>query len=59
MKKACKKDDVYTYWKNKAHVCGSGIFTGVCPAVRFEVGALGVHFVAAGEVAAVNSPLFQ
>lgn len=33
--------------------------TGVCPAVCFEVGALGVHFVAAIEVAAVNSPLFQ
>lgn len=33
--------------------------TGVCPAVCFEVGALGVHFVAAVEVTAVDSPLFQ
>lgn len=39
-------------------VCESNL-TGVCPAVCFEVGALGVHFVAAGEVASVNSPLFQ
>lgn len=36
-----------------------GFLSGVRPAVCFEVGALGVHFVAAGEVAAVNSPLFQ
>lgn len=33
--------------------------TGVRPAVRFEVRALGVHFVAAREVAAVNPALFQ
>lgn len=33
--------------------------TGVCPAVCFEVGALGVHFVAAVEVAAVDPALFQ
>lgn len=31
----------------------------MCPAVCFEVGALGVHFVAAAEVTAVNPPFFQ
>lgn len=36
-----------------------GFLTGVCPAVCFEVGALGVHFVTATEVTAVNSTLFQ
>lgn len=33
--------------------------TGVRPAVRLEVGALGVHFVAAVEVAAVDPSLLQ
>lgn len=31
--------------------------TGVCPAVRLEMGAFCVHLGAAGEVAVVNSPL--
>lgn len=35
------------------------ILTGVCPAVCLEVRALGVNFVAAGKVTAVNSSLFQ
>lgn len=52
------KDFVYTDWKSTACVCVKTL-TGVRPAVCFEVGALGVHFVAAREVAAVNSPLFQ
>ena len=38
--------------------CESSL-TGVCPAVCFEVGAFGVHFVAAGEVASMDSPLLQ
>lgn len=46
--------NAYTGWLST-----SKTLTGVCPAVGLEVGALGVHFVAAGEVAAVNSPLFQ
>lgn len=29
------------------------------PAVRLQVGTLGVHLVAAGEVAAVDPPLLQ
>lgn len=37
----------------------SGGLTGVRPAMRLQVGALGVHLVAAGEVAAVDSPLLQ
>lgn len=36
-----------------------GFLTGVRPAVCLQVGALGVHLVAPGEVAAVDSPLLQ
>lgn len=36
-----------------------GFLTGVRPAVRLEVGALGVDFVAAVEIAAVDSPFLQ
>lgn len=38
-------------------VCG--VLTSVCPAVSLQVGALGVHLVAAGKVTSVDSPLFQ
>lgn len=33
--------------------------TGVCPAVCFQMGALSVDFVAACEITAVDSALFQ
>lgn len=41
------------------NVCVRARLTGVRPAVRLQVGALGVHLVAAGEVAAVDAPLLQ
>lgn len=43
----------------KMMMCVNQDLTGVCPPVCFEVRALGVHFVAAREVAAVNSTFFQ
>ncbi len=57
VKKACKRR-LHVLEKQSSRVWIRTL-TGVRPAVCFEVGALGVHFVAAGEVAAVNSPLFQ
>lgn len=36
-----------------------GLLSCVCPAMSLEVGALGVHLVAASEIAAVNPPFLQ